>query len=76
MKIEKLKQIFENEVNNPVIDLNYDEGSIVFDTMPGSSLIPEIQEALTNHNLEKEFDIENIEFIDYGDQHEYIINKI
>lgn len=73
---EYLIELFENKVNT-VIDIVIEEGgSIVFDTHAGSSLISEIQDALTEEGLNEIYNIDDIEFIDYGDQHEYIIELI
>lgn len=73
---EYLVNLFEQKVNT-VLDIEVDEsGTICFMTMPGSSLISEIQAAFKEESLNKIYDVEDIEFVDYGNQHEYNISLL
>jgi len=69
----ELKDIFADEVNSVVDLIINDNGSIEYDTYPGSSLKSEIKELFKSRGWDKFYNIKKIEF-EGGNYHEYIIN--
>ena len=72
--LTELKDIFEDEINSVVNLIINDNGSIEYDTYPGSSLKSEIKELFKSRGWDKFYNIKKIEFEGDGGGHEYIIN--
>ena len=71
MRSEKeYDDLFEKEVNT-VIEIHLNVEGLIFVTMAGSDLTKEIVEALESES--NIFDLDNVEFEDWGDEHLYTI---